>query len=204
MKKLKSLIHLIRNILLQTFTAVVLAIVPLLAMYVGTQVSSSRIKKYGDTSPEGFEAIKIEKWIDIICIVLLVLILLWLLWQIIRILRKKIDPITEYDNLPVSEGADDKDIKVEENIFGEKIYKKDGVVLAKVEKDVFGDEVVKDSSNRVIGKGTYNVFTGKTNYENKNYERIATKEEKVFGNSMIKTKNGETYEEKRNTLKKKK
>ena len=205
MKKIKSFIHLIRNILLETFTGIICAVIPAIVMYAVNQTSLSRIKQYGAESEQGIEAMNISKWTNIICIIIFVIIALYVLIQIIRILKKEIDPVKEYDNLPITsvdcgEYKSNDDMKVEENIWGEKFYTKDGKVVAKVEKDFFGDEVIKDSSNNVIGKGTYNSLSGKTTYQNNNYQEIAEKETNIFGNSKIKTKDGKTFEEENNIL----
>ncbi len=205
MKKIKSFIHIMRNILLETFTGFVCAIIPAIVMYAVNQTSLSRIKQYGAESEQGLEAMNISKWTNIICIIIFIIIALYVLVQIIRILRKQIDPVKEYDELPITsvdcgEYKSNNDIKVEENIWGEKVYTQDGKVVAKVEKDFFGDEVIKDSNNNVIGKGTYNSLSGKTTYQNNNYQEIAEKETNIFGNNKIKTKKGTTYEEENNIL----
>lgn len=205
MKKIKSFIHIMRNILLESFTGVICAIIPAIVMYAVNQTSSSRIKQYGAESKQGLEAMNISKWVNIVCIIIFIIITLYVIIQIIRVLKKEIDPVKEYDNLPITsvdcgEYKSNDDMKVEENIWGEKVYTKDGKVVAKVEKDFFGDEVIKDSNNNVIGKGTYNSLSGKTTYQNNNYQEIAEKETNIFGNSKIKTKDGKTYEEEDNIL----
>ena len=43
-------------------------------------------------------------------------------------------------------------------------------------------------------------MSGKTTYQNNNYQEIAEKETNIFGNNKIKTKNGTTYEEDNNIL----
>lgn len=205
MKKIKSFVHIMRNILLEIVVGIMCAIIPAIVMYAVNQTSLSRIEKYGAESEAGLEAMNISKWANIICIVIFIIIALYVLAQIIRILKREIDPIKKYDELPITDVAcgyydSNDDMKVEENIWGEKVYTKNGKVVAKAEKDFFGDEVIKDSNNNVIGKGTYNSLSGKTTYQNNNYQEIAEKETNIFGNSKIKTKDGKTYEEEDNVL----
>lgn len=205
MKKNKSFIHIMRNILFEIFIGIICAVIPAIVLYAVNQTSLSRIKKYGAESEAGLEAMNISKWANIICIVIFIIIALYVLVQIIKILKKEIDPVKEYDELPITDVACDyydsnDDMKVEENIWGEKVYTKNGKVVAKSKKDFFGDEVIRDSNNNVIGKGTYNSLSGKTIYQNNNYQEIATKETNIFGNNKIKTKDGKAYEEEKNIL----
>lgn len=201
MKKIKNFIHTMRNILFFIFTGAFCAIIPIGIMYGGNQTSKSRIEQYGIESPQGIEALKISKIINIVCGIIIGIIVIYTIVNIIKVLLKKIDPATYYDNVN-NGGYDsnyDETIKEEENIWGEKVYKNShGDVVAKVEKGLFGDEIVRDSNNMIIGKGTYNSFTGKTNYQNNNYNDIVEKKTNSLGNNIIKTSDGTVYEEENN------
>lgn len=206
MNKIKSFIHTGLNIIINLIIGAVCSLVPLGIMYGINQTSNSRIKQYGIDSPQGIEATNISKWGNIIGIIVIIIIIFFVIKEIIKTLKKESDFIkemnTNYSSIDYSslDYNNNDDIKVEENIWGEKIYKQNGKVVAKAEKGFFGDEIIKDSSNNVIGKGSYNSFTGKTNYQNNNYQDVASKEKDIFGNSTITMKNGKTYKEEKNVL----
>ncbi len=207
MSKIKSFMHTILNIIINIAVGAVCSLIPLGIMYAVNQTSNSRIKQYGESSPQGIEAMKISKWCNIIGIIALIIIVFFVIKEIIKTLKKETDFIkemnTNYSSISYIDldNKNDDDIKVEENIWGEKVYKNShGEVVAKAEKGLFGDEVIRDANNTIVGKGTYNSFTGKTTYQNNNYSNIAEKKSDVFGNKTIKTKDGKVYEEQNNVF----
>ncbi len=206
MNKIKSFIHTSLNIIINLVVGAVCSLVPIGIMYGVNQTSNSRIKQYGIDSPQGIEAMKISKWGNIIGIIAILIIIFFVIKEIIKTLKKECDFIkemnTNYSSISYLDlDNNDDDIKVEENIWGEKVYKNShGDVVAKVEKGLFGDEIIKDSNNMIVGKGSYNLFTGKTEYQNNSYNNIAEKTHGILGNSTIKTKDGKIYEEQNNVF----
>lgn len=66
------------------------AAIPAIIMYGGNQTSLSRIKKYGEESPQGIEALKIANGINIVCGIILAIIGIIVLICIISVLLGKL------------------------------------------------------------------------------------------------------------------
>lgn len=84
--------------------------------------------------------------------------------------------------------SSNEDIKVEKNIWGENVYKKNGEVVATGKFNVFGDEEIIGKDYKTLAIGKKDIF-GNTNYTDNDYNNLGKKEVGFFSNE-IKDSNG--------------
>lgn len=90
---------------------------------------------------------------------------------------------------PSYKKRDDK-LRVERDIFGDKVYKDShGNVVARGERTLFGDEIVRDTHGNEIMRGERTLF-GDVNYRDKNYNTVYRKEYNIFGDAEVKDSHG--------------
>lgn len=93
MKKIIDLVKKIFDRIMEIVVTIIgggiCAILPAIIMYGGNQTSISRIKKFGEESPEGIEAAKIANVINIVCGIILGIIAIGVIIAIIKVLFGK-------------------------------------------------------------------------------------------------------------------
>ncbi len=135
----------------------------------------------------------ISYWIVLATIFKLSFLYSLLFAYILKILHKPLLVLYE-DGGTTSSYSSNQNIKVEKNIFGDNIYKKDGKVVATGKFNVFGDEEITDNNYNTVAIGKKNVF-GDTNYTDNKYNNLGQKREGFFNNEIRDASGKTTYTE---------
>ena len=151
-KNIKKFFRKIRYILLTIIGGGLYGIIPAGVMYAAHQTTAGYIKKYEAGTPKLENALKITNYVDIVCKIILVGIAIWMIINIIKCIIGKVDLDKFFDNkhdyeyngnYHSSDNSNGK-IRVETNIFGDRIYKdSSGRSIAKGETNIFGEEIIK-------------------------------------------------------------
>lgn len=150
-KTTKIILKKIEYIIYKIIEGVGYALIPTGIMYAAHQTTASYIKKYELGSSKLETALEMTKKVDIVCGIILGIIAIWVIYNIIKCVIGKVDldmnsgkSYSNYSGEYTSSSYNNGQIKVETNIFGERIYKDStGNAFAKGETNIFGEEIIK-------------------------------------------------------------